>query len=98
MRLLWSKRALAGLSEIQDYIAADSPERAKAVIERLAERAGTLLQFPHLGRRVPELRTSGFREFIEGNYRIVYRPAPGSIEIVTVFEGHRLLSADDLAP
>ncbi len=35
---------------------------------------------------------------IHGNYRIVYRVAPGTIEVLTVFEGHRRFPAADAAP
>ena len=31
------------------------------------------------------------RELLLGSYRIVYRVAKGGVEVLTVFEGHRLL-------
>jgi toxin ParE1/3/4 len=40
---------------------------------------------------VPEFQLDHVREVFLGNYRIVYRLAEGGIEILTVFEGHRLL-------
>ena len=30
------------------------------------------------------------------NYRIVYRRTPKAVEVLTVFEGHRLLRPDEL--
>ena len=45
---------------------------------------------------MPELPESGLREFIVGNYRLVYRQMPGAIEVLTVFEGHRLLHSNEM--
>ena len=43
------------------------------------------------GRIVPEYRRQDLREVLQGNYRIVYLVRKDAIEVVTVFEGHRLL-------
>jgi toxin ParE1/3/4 len=43
---------------------------------------------PRLGRKVPELDRDDVREGIVGNYRIVYRIRPLTVEILRVFEGH----------
>jgi plasmid stabilization system protein ParE len=48
------------------------------------------------GRHVPELPGSPLRELTEGNYRLVYRIREGVVEVLTVFEGHRLLPREDL--
>ena len=45
---------------------------------------------------MPELPESGLRELIVDNYRIVYRRTPRAVEVLTVFEGHRLLRLDEL--
>lgn len=46
---------------------------------------------PHAGRQVPELGRDDIREVLVRGYRIVYRVGPNGIDILTVFEGHRLL-------
>jgi toxin ParE1/3/4 len=51
-----------------------------------------------MGRWVPELPESKLRELIEGNYRIVYRVRGKTVQILTVFEGHRRFPASDVAP
>ena len=43
---------------------------------------------------VPELSDRSIRELIFKNYRIVYRQIDEDIQIVIVFEGHRLLPLD----
>ena len=40
---------------------------------------------------------SELRELIEGGYRIVYRILDRSVEVLTVFDGRRLLPSQDLA-
>jgi plasmid stabilization system protein ParE len=45
---------------------------------------------------VPEPSGTGLREIIEGRYRIVYRNQPKGIQILTVFEGHRQFSVEDV--
>ena len=48
---------------------------------------------PLSGRRVPEVGRDDVREVIKGAYRIVYRLRNDRAEVLTVFEGHRLLPA-----
>jgi toxin ParE1/3/4 len=52
---------------------------------------------PGAGRRVPELGRDDIREVLKGKYRIVYRVTAERVEVLTVFEGHRLFP-DDVPP
>lgn len=45
---------------------------------------------------MPEISNPDIREIITKNYRIVYKIRPNSIAILTVFEGHKLLHAEEL--
>lgn len=74
----------------------DDPVAAERWVERLVRRAKDLALFPESGRRLPERPRSTLRELIYGNYRIVYRATAKRVEVLTVFEGHRLLPQDDL--
>ncbi len=49
-----------------------------------------------MGRQLPEVSGSDLRELIDGNYRIVYRVRKKNVEIITVFEAHRLFPECDL--
>ena len=51
---------------------------------------------PEIGRIVPEFSNIKLREIIIKNYRIVYRIKKENIEILTVFESHRLIRRDEL--
>ena len=97
-RVVWTDRSLDDLEAIGQHIARDDPAAAArwvAELMRVAEAAATM---PEGARRVPELGRDDIRETFKRTYRIVYRIRPGRIEVLTVFEGHRLfppLQADD---
>ena len=93
MKIKWSHEALERLIEIEEYISKDSPARAIQFVDQLIEQAELLSGKPRMGRTVPELATPGIRELIFKKYRIVYRLKVNCIEILTVFEGHRMLRA-----
>ncbi|WP_225073953.1 type II toxin-antitoxin system RelE/ParE family toxin [Desulfuromonas sp. CSMB_57] len=95
MKVVWTEHALVCLTEIEDFIAQDDPIVAVQLIEKLIARTDMLQEHPHAGRRVPEVPKSGFRELVEANYRIVYRIHEGTIEVLTVFEAHRLYPGGD---
>ena len=97
MRVVWTEQAFLRLAEIEDFVARDNPPAAVRLVSRLIEKAEVLTKFPQMGRQVPEVPGSDLRELIEGNYRIVYRVRNRVVEIITVFEAHRLLPDDDLA-
>lgn len=90
MRVVWTERAIDDLDQIETYIARVNPEAGASFADLILKRSFALRRFPRMGRIVPELRQTKLRELIEGNYRIVYRIAPKRIEILTVFEAHRI--------
>ena len=96
MKVIWTEQALVRLIEIQDFIAQSNPAAAERLIRRIVERGGGLTKFPEMGRTVPELPGTGVREMIEGRYRIVYRIRAKSIQVLTVFEGHRQFPTGDV--
>jgi toxin ParE1/3/4 len=92
MRLTWSREASENLAEIENFIARDSLERAFRFVDALIDHAETILaDNPRSGRVVPEISNSDIRELIYRGNRIVYRFKGDLLEILTVFEGHRLL-------
>lgn len=90
MKIEWSDRAVADLSEIRDYIAEDSETNAIALLERLFAAISHLEVFPDHGRRVPE--APELRELIVDGYRILYRRKSERVEIVLVIHGRRDLT------
>lgn len=78
------------------FIARDSPQRAKDFVDFLTKRGESIAQNPAIGRVVPEISNPMIREMIVKNYRIVYKIKKKQIEILTVFEGHRLLRIEEI--
>ena len=96
MKIIWTQEALDQLTEIEDYISQDSPERALKFIDQLIEHTSPLSDQPRLGCTVPEIANPDIREIIFKKYRIAYRLKKNCIEILTVFEGHMLLRIDEI--
>jgi plasmid stabilization system protein ParE len=96
MKVVWTHEALVRLLEIEEFISKDSPGRARRFVDQIIERGESLSGKPRLGRVVPEISNPNIRELIFKNHRIVYRLKSKVIEILTVFEGHRLLRLDEI--
>lgn len=96
IKVVWSEQVWQRLVAIEEFIAKDDPRAASRVVDRLIERGDALSNHPDRGRKLPELPSSGLRELVVGNYRLVYRRVRKTIEILTVFEGHRLLRRQEL--
>ncbi len=97
MKIKWTQEALERLIDIEGFISIDSPERAAKFVDELIEHAEKVLTGKiRLGRMVPEISNPDIRELIFKKYRIVYRIVKNNIEILTVFEGHRLLRNNEI--
>jgi len=96
MKIKWTNEALEQLIEIEEFISKDSPERAAVFVDQLIEHAeDSLPDNPRMGRTALEIANPDIRELIFRKYRIVYRLTESNIEILSVFEGHRLLRIDE---
>ncbi len=91
--LVWSRPALDSLLEIARHIQTDSPRAAKRFASLIETKVARLRTFPDSGRVVPEFPSSGLREVVVKEYRIIYRVEKprGTVEILTVRHGARLL-------
>jgi toxin ParE1/3/4 len=96
MKVRWTHESLDRLIEIEAFISKDSPERAGSFINSIIECGESIAENPHMGRMVPETANHSIRELIFKGYRIVYRLLTDRIEILTVFEGHRLFRIEEL--
>ena len=88
MEIRWLEDALADVTEIYRYIAADNPRAAARVVERIQAAIRLLAELPHRGRPG---RWAGTRELIiPGTPHIVpYRVKGDLVEILRVFHGAR---------
>jgi plasmid stabilization system protein ParE len=96
MRVVWTEQAWTRLVEIEAFVAQDDPAAAARLVDRLIERGDALAVHPDRGRRLREMPGTGLRELLVNNYRLIYRATSNSIEVLTDFEGHRLLRDDEL--
>ena len=96
MKVNWTEQAWERLLGIERVIARDDLRAAARLVDKLIDRGDALAEHPERGRRLPELPESGLRELIVDNYRIVYRRTSKVVEVLTVFEGHRLLRPGEL--
>ena len=95
-KLFWSEPALDDLQNLFDYIANDSEHYASLFVNGLIDCAERLIDFPQLGRVVPEYKRKDIREILFETYRIIYQLEKDRITIVTVIHGKRdLLLVDD---
>jgi addiction module RelE/StbE family toxin len=88
MKIVWSRRAIAHLRNLRDYIARDSPDSAADVAQRILAAVANLGTYPNLGRAG---RISGTRELvIPGTpYVIPYRIRGSRVELIAVFHGRQ---------
>jgi plasmid stabilization system protein ParE len=96
MRIIWSPLAVDRASEIADYIAQDKPSAAEKWIDTVFSKVEQLKSFPEIGRIVPEINDSQFRELIYGNYRIIYRIETKQISILTIRHGRQILPINEI--
>jgi toxin ParE1/3/4 len=96
MRIIWSPLAVDRASEITDYIAQDKPSAAEKWIDTVFSKVEQLKSSPEIGRIVPEINDSQFRELIYGNYRIIYRIETKQISILTIRHCRQILPINEI--
>jgi plasmid stabilization system protein ParE len=84
------------VSEIASYIAQDKPSAAERWIRTVFSKVENLKYSPEIGRIVPEIGNSQFRELLFGNYRIIYRVEPEQISVLTVRHGMQILPIEEI--
>ena len=87
MKVRWTETAQGHLDAIHNYIAKDSPEYAKQMVNRLTPWSQQISEFPLSGRAVPEYELEKIREVIEGPYRIIYYIKSDQIDVLAVIHG-----------
>ncbi|WP_372811629.1 type II toxin-antitoxin system RelE/ParE family toxin [Pseudoalteromonas nigrifaciens] len=95
MKVVWSPLALEKLVTMAKFIAFDKPSAADKWVNDIFDRTDLLGTQPELGREVPELLGSRYRELIFGSYRIIYK-VEHEIKIFTLRNRRQLLSLSDV--
>lgn len=95
MKVVWSPLALEKLEATASFIALDKPFAADKWVNDVFDRTDLLGTQPELGREVPELLGSSYREVIFGRYRIIYK-VEHEIKILTLRNSRQLLSLGNI--
>jgi toxin ParE1/3/4 len=80
------------LGEIIGFYIPKNSSFASRLVEVVESRITELASFPDRGRVVPELERRSivdYREFIEGNYRIIYKVENLRVYILAIVDGRR---------
>lgn len=96
MRIVWSPLAVDRALEIANYIARDKPSAAEKWINTVFSKVEQLKSSLEIGRIVPEISDSQFRELIYGNYRIIYRIENKQVSILTIRHGKQILPINEI--
>lgn len=88
MTIEWSRRAVAHLVALREYIARDNPKAASRTAATLLDAVERLAALPHLGRPG---RVHGTRELVvPGTPHVIpYRVRGERLEVVAVFHGRQ---------
>ncbi len=81
-QVIWTETARSDLAGISDYLDGYSAFFASATIARFFERTDQLVNFPEMGRIIPEIGLPEFRELLEKNYRIMYELLDADIILI----------------
>ena len=89
LKLVWTVEALADLKRFEAFLRANYPSLSRTVASALLSRAELLVEYPELGRRLPQRPTD--RQLVvkalNASYVIHYRVDAGQIIILRVFHG-----------
>lgn len=93
MKIAWTEKAEKQLDQIFHYIAEDSALYAFRTVEKIVERAESIVPHSRKGRMVPEYERDDIREVFHHPYRIIYliKDQEDMVEILSVIHGARLL-------
>jgi len=96
LKVVWAPLAIERAVELARNIAADKPDAARRWLSGLFAAVGKLSKFPQLGRKVPELARSEFREVDFRGYRVIYRVEKRQVSVLTVRHGRRLFDPGEV--
>lgn len=77
------------LTDIWDYIAADSPAAADRVIDAILKRLDSLVKFPLQGHRRSDLTSRPLRFVEVDEYLIAYAPDQKPLWVIAILHGKR---------
>jgi toxin ParE1/3/4 len=98
MKIVWTEPAVRDLRELHAYIARDSEMYASGFVERIVLAAERLVDYPKVGRVVPETNDEDVREILYQKYRVIYRIKEDNIEILSGIHGPGIWKSLSMLP
>ncbi|UXI02372.1 type II toxin-antitoxin system RelE/ParE family toxin [Photobacterium sp. TY1-4] len=95
MKVVWSPLALQKLGDAAEFISLDNPAAAGNWVNEVFDQTELLGTMPEMGRMVPEMPDTHYREIIFGHYRIIYSLSH-EIRVLTVRNCRQILTEDDV--
>jgi toxin ParE1/3/4 len=86
-RVVWTAQAQIALNEALTYIAQDSADGARAVLNQALAAASGLATLSERGRVVPELGNPSVREVFVFRYRLLYEVSEVEVRILAFIHG-----------
>lgn len=91
VEIRWSLIASDDYDSIIKYYEKTAPKFAQNLAKKIMYIIDNLIQFPKMGRIVPELENKEIREIIYRNFRIIYRLNENILEITRIIHGSSML-------
>ena len=93
-KIVWAPSAYEDLKEAHDFIGLDNPEAARQWVGEIMHKVKRLATFPKMGRVIPEIGLSRYRELIMGGYRICHEVTAARLIIFRILHSKRLLPGE----
>ncbi len=81
--------AAQDITEIWEFIAAESPAAAGRVREEMHDAIRRVIQFPHMGHKRPDLTSRPLRFVVVRDFLIAYAPDEKPLWVIAVVHGRR---------
>ncbi len=91
VEIRWSPIATDDYESIIRYYEKTAPKFAQNFAKKIIYIIENLIQFPKMGRLVPEFENTEIREITYRNFRIIYRLQENLLEIARIIHGSRIL-------
>ncbi len=91
VEIRWSPIATDDYESIIRYYEKTAPKFAQNFAKKIIYIIENIIQFPKMGRLVPEFENTEIREIAYRNFRIIYRLQEDFLEIARIIHGSRIL-------
>jgi toxin ParE1/3/4 len=97
VEIIWSFKAFEDFKSIIEFIAIDSQHYASLTARKIRKEVKRIEQNPRQARKVPEAGyLENIREFITGNYRIIFQLKDDKAYLLTIHHSSRNLRKKSL--